>query len=585
MTARMEYTEEQIREKIRSNVNRSEINRAVFHQNRIRFHVTERVTEECTQPLLDFFAFVDNILPHDKAKTFKTLFRYPLCTNTVTAVCFDKLSRIFDGRNVVFSYRFASPDIAQDWDDYRKEGLGEPLVWSTKGWEFFKTEINSVLVVDMPEEQEPGDRYPRPYFYWLPVADVMAYEANPDDGVMQWLAYRQEGKRIAVIDGASYRMFRERDGNIGELLSESRHDLGYCPARFFWDEKISLDHPDIKKSPLTKELEALDWLLFFSISKRNLDLFGSYPILSGYEQECDFSNAENGDYCDGGFLRDRQGHYLFDASGTLLPCPKCGSKRIVGAGSFIEIPVPKDGDADLRNPVQMLEVDRGSLDYNVDEEKRLRTDIITAVVGTNEEITTRDALNEQQVKANFESQTTVLRRIKRGFEQAQKFVDDTVCRLRYGEAFLSSVIDYGTEFYLYDADELRERYASAKANGATESELDALQERIIDTEYRNDPLRRDRMKQLAEIEEYRHLSRAEVSALHDKGLIDAEDLLVKLDFPGFISRFETENGDIAEFGSAIDHGKKITIIKEKLKEYARERLSKKRPAAPDGGAV
>lgn len=581
----MEYTEEQIREKIRSNVNRSEINRALFHQNRIRFHVTERVTEECTQPLLDFFAFVDNILPHDKAKTFKTLFRYPLCTNKVTAACFDKLSRIFDGRNVVFSYQFASPDIAQDWADYRKDELGEPSVWSTKGWEFFKTEINSVLVVDMPEEQEPGDRYPRPYFYWLPVADVMAYEANPDDGVMQWLAYRQEGKRIAVIDGASYRMFRERDGNIGELLSESRHDLGYCPARFFWDEKISLDHPDIKKSPLTKELEALDWLLFFSISKRNLDLFGSYPILSGYEQECDFSNSENGDYCDGGFLRDRQGHYLFDASGTLLPCPKCGSKRIVGAGSFIEIPVPKDGDADLRNPVQMLEVDRGSLDYNVDEEKRLRTDIITDVVGTNEEITTRDALNEQQVKANFESQTTVLRRIKRGFELAQKFTDDTVCRLRYGEAFLSSVIDYGTEFYLYDADELRERYASAKANGATESELDALQERIIDTEYRNDPLRRNRMKQLSEIEEYRHLSRAEVSALHDKGLIDAEDLLVKLDFPGFISRFETENGDITEFGSAIDYGKKITIIKEKLKEYARERLSKKRPAAPDGGAV
>lgn len=585
MTARMEYTEEQIREKIRSNVNRSEINRALFHQNRIRFHVTERVTEECTQPLLDFFAFVDNILPHDKAKTFKTLFRYPLCTNKVTAACFDKLSRIFDGRNVVFSYRFASPDIAQDWADYRKDGLGEPSVWSTKGWEFFKTEINSVLVVDMPEEQEPGDRYPRPYFYWLPVADVMAYEANPDDGVMQWLAYRQEGKRIAVIDGASYRMFRERDGNIGELLWENRHDLGYCPARFFWDESISIDHPDVKKSPLTKELEALDWLLFFSISKRNLDLFGSYPILSGYEQECDYSNSENGDYCDGGFLRDRQGHYLFDASGTLLPCPKCGSKRIVGAGSFIEIPVPKDGDADLRNPVQMLEVDRGSLDYNVDEEKRLRTDIITDVVGTNEEITTRDALNEQQVKANFESQTTVLRRIKLGFELAQKFVDDTVCRLRYGEAFLSSAIDYGTEFYLYDADELRERYASAKANGATESELDALQERIIDTEYRNDPLRRNRMKQLAEIEEYRHLSRAEVSALHDKGLIDAEDLLVKLDFPGFISRFETENGDITEFGSAIDHGKKITIIKEKLKEYARERLSKKRPAAPDGGAV
>ena len=61
----------------------------------------------------------------------------------------------------------------------------------------------------------------------------------------------------------------------------------------------------------------------------------------------------------------------------------------------------------------------------------MRTNIITAEVGTNEEITTREALNEQQIKANFESQSTVLNRVKKGFEAAQKFVDETVCRLRY----------------------------------------------------------------------------------------------------------------------------------------------------------
>lgn len=39
-------------------------------------------------------AFVSNLLPHDKFKMFKTLFRYPVKTNEVTGVCFDKLSRI-----------------------------------------------------------------------------------------------------------------------------------------------------------------------------------------------------------------------------------------------------------------------------------------------------------------------------------------------------------------------------------------------------------------------------------------------------------------------------------------------------------
>lgn len=106
---------------------------------------------------------------------------------------------------------------------------------------------------------------------------------------------------------------------------------------------------------------------------------------------------------------------------------------------FVEIPVP-DGDKqpDLRNPVQMLTVDRNSLDYNVAEEERLRNNIITSIVGTNEEITTRDALNEQQIKANFESQSTILNRVKKGFEAAQQFVDETVCRLRYGNLFVSA---------------------------------------------------------------------------------------------------------------------------------------------------
>ena len=240
---------------------------------------------------------------------------------------------------------------------------------------------------------------------------------------------------------------------------------------------------------------------------------GAYPILSGYEQRCDFTNAENGDYCDGGFLRDKQGHYRLDMAGLLMRCPKCGNKRIIGAGSFVEIPVPnaEENQPDLRNPVQILNVDRNALDYNVEEQKRLREEIITAVVGQDEIVTNRDAFNEQQVQANFESVTTVLNRTKKGFEAAQQWVDETICRLRYGKYFISAKINYGTEFYLYSTDELRKRYKAAKDAGASESELDMMQNQILETEYRNDPTQLRRMLILAELEPFRHLSRVEVS--------------------------------------------------------------------------
>lgn len=557
-----------IRKRIAEPRNRATLSRAIFQQNRLRFHVQTAVTPYVTQPITDFLAFVSNLIPHDKFKIFKTMFRYPVKTNEITGICFDKLSRIFDGRNPAFNYQFTNTELRDDWEDYRQNRLGEPLVWATKGWEYFKTEINSVLVVDVPAEQR--GELPEPYFYWLPIASVISYEADPDTGVMRWIIFRQDGNRIAVIDDESYRVFRNDHDNIGELLVENRHSLGYCPARFFWNEPLSLADPDVKASPLSKELESLDWYLFFHLSKRQLDLFGSYPIYSGYEKDCDYSNEESGDYCDGGYLKDRQGHYKLDASGLLMRCPKCGDKRIVGAGTFVEVPVPSEKVPDMRNPVQILTVDRNSLDYNVAEEERLRTEIITAVVGTNEEITTRDALNEQQIRANFESQSTVLNRVKKGFEEAQQFVDETVCRLRYGGEFISAKINLGTEFYLLDPTQLRERYRTAKESGASEAELDALQQQIVETEYRNDPTQRQRMLLLAELEPYRHLTRAEATDLYSKGMITEDDLRIKLDFANFVRRFERENTNILEFGSAIPFARKIEIITNKFKEYARE---------------
>ena len=576
----MPYDINKIRKEVKENRRSGELNRAKLHQLRIKFHTVKRVTTfgspYVSIPLTQWLSMVENILPHDKFVLFKALFRYPVKTNEITDVCFDKLSRIFDGRNPAFNYQFANSEQRNDWENYRQTKLNEPEVWQTKGWEFFKTEINSVLVVDVPKEQT--SELPEPYFYWLPIDDVITYKANPTTGQMDFIVFRRRD-RIVVLDDGFYRVWKDEKhtGQIDVIPEiEVPHDLGYCPARFFWNEPLSLEDPDVKASPLSAVLESLDWFEFFHISKRQLDLFGAYPILSGYEQSCDFTNAENGDYCDGGFLRDKQGHYKLDMSGLLMRCPKCGNKRIIGAGSFVEIPVPnaEAGQPDLKNPVQMLTVDRAALDYNVDEEKRLRDEIITAVVGQDEIVTDRDAFNEQQVRANFESVTTVLNRIKKGFEAAQQWVDETICRLRYGRYFISAKINYGTEFYLYSPDELRNRYKAAKEAGASESELDMLQNRIVETEYRNDPTQMRRMLLMAELEPYRHLSRSEVVDLYGRNLISETDMRIKLNFSNFVRRFERENMNILEFGNAIAFDKKIAAIYEAFARYAEEQKAK-----------
>lgn len=567
-----------INKEIREQRNATSLTTARIHQNRVKFHTEKRITaynsvSVCAQAT-EFLNWVQNLLPRDKFELFKQMFRYPVPTNEITGVCFDKLSRIFDGRNPVNDAQFVNTDLRDDWERYRTNYLKEPKVWQTKGWEYFKTEINSILVVDMADEQTTD--FPEPYFYWLTIDRVIAYDADPDTGVMRWLIFRDKD-RIVVIDDYSYRVWPMKNGAIKiETLPEYEHPhgLNYCPARFFWNESIDLHQPNVKASPITGQLEKLDWVLFFEESKRILDLYGAYPILSGYEPNCDYSNAENGDYCDGGFLRNKDGHYKLDMAGILCRCPKCGNRRTVGPGSFVEIPVPRNDESnpqpDLRNPVQMLTVDRDALDYNTGEVQRLKSEIINAVVGQTEEITTRDAVNEQQIQAIFESQATILSRIKAGFEAAQQWVDDTVCRLRYGNYFVSSYINYGTDFFISTASELRAKYKTAKEAGASESELDAMQQQIIDTEYRNNPSAQRRMKLLFELEPYPHLTATELREMQANGTIPVDELRIKLNFSNFVRRFERENTNILEFGDAIPYDQKVTKIKSELIRYAKE---------------
>ena len=83
---------------------------------------------------------------------------------------------------------------------------------------------------------------------------------------------------------------------------------------------------------------------------------------------------------------------------------------------------------------------------------------------------------------------------------------------------------------------------------------------------------RQRMLVLGDLEPYRHLSRKEVMELQGKGIATIEDVIIKLNFPDFIRRFERENMDVVEFGSDADYDKKIQAVSERLKAYAQEKV-------------
>lgn len=563
----------QIKQILQKPSKRQVIQKAVNMQRRLRFHTeTNIAVSDINQPTTVFLDWVRQLLPKDKFNIFLHLFKFPLHTPAVVEDVYRELERVFYSRNSSSSYQFTDSELAEDWSQYKKNNLNEPEVWKTTGWKRMQVSPNSILVVDLPQVQT--SLRPEPYFYWLEIDAVIDCQTfRLDENQFEWLIFKQPEHRIAVFDDTSIRVYQLNEKNeIQSLISEAKHDLGYCPARFFWSTQLNEKNKDLKKNPITKELSNLDWYLFFSISKQHLDLYAPYPIYSAYEADCNFENNETGDYCDGGFLRNAKGEYKILNDGTLEKCPCCSKKRIAGPGSFLEVPIPNqsEGVADMRNPVQITTIDKDSLDYNVNECARLKNEIVISVVGSGGTVSEKEAINETQVTANFESKTSVLNALKTNFELAQKFVEDTVCKLRYGGAFISSSVNWGTEFYVFTVTELYSKYKQAKDNGASNSELDAISQQILEVEYRNNPLVLQRMLILKQLEPYPHKTLDEVLKLYEKKLIDEKLVKLKINFSTLVDKFERENINIIEFASNKSLREKIDIITNKLLEYVTE---------------
>lgn len=563
----------QIKQILLKPTKRQVIQKAVKMQRRLRFHTeTNIAVSDANQPTTEFLDWVRTLLPKDKYNIFLQLFKFPLSTPAVVEDVYRELERVFYSRNSSSAYQFTDSELAEDWANYKKNNLKEPEIWKTVAWKRMQVSPNSILVIDLPRQQ--SSYRPEPYFYWLEIDNVVDYKTKEcDENEFEWLVFRQPENQIAVFDDTYIRVYQLNEKNeIQSLVSEAVHDLGYCPARFFWSTQLNESNKELKKNPITKELAHLDWYLFFALSKRHLDLYAPYPIYSAYEADCNFENNETGDYCDGGFLRNSKGEYKILRDGTVERCPCCSEKRIAGPGSFLEVPIPNqaEGVSDMRNPVQITTIDKNSLDYNVDECTRLKNDIIISVVGTGGTVSEKEAINETQVAANFESKTSVLIALKTNFELAQKFIEDTICKLRYGDAFISSSINWGTEFYVFTVAELYAKYKQAKDNGASNSELDAISQQILEVEYRNNPLVLQRMLILKQIEPYPHKTLDEVIQLFEKNLLREDLVKLKINFSSYIDRFERENINIIEFASSKPLRDKVDIITKKLLEYVKE---------------
>ncbi len=531
-----------------------------------------------------------NILPKDKAETFVNLMTWPLPTVPTVSKAFKELAKVHDGQNKVLEFFFKDEELEQDFNEYR-ELIQERSFWNNDGWNVVKHRINSVLAIDLEAVQ---DGRPSPKQFLIRIENVHSI-LNTPDGRCEYLIWKAlptlEDKQngitsIAFIyDDNSYRkavLFQNK--KFFEIVDNVPHDLGYTPAKQFWNEKLDTSLIK-KKAPHSDELGNLDWLLFQTGTERHLSLYAGFPIITAYSEECNYK-SEDGFACDGGWINSvisplhEGGEERINSS----PCPICETRKLIGAGSIKEVPAPQEKeDHTLMPAVNVTEGDVNSLKWFEESTDSLRKRFIEAVVGIGGEPTNNQAQNEKQITGSFESKQQILLDIAQNYEIITKFTLDTIGLLRYGkDQYQGSAVSYGTKFFLQTEEQLLLNYDQAKKDGLPNYMLEQNRESILQKKFKNDPTMMARVSLLDLLEPYPDYS---IDQLTGWDFIVREKKALKAYFNDYIKRFEIENGDIVKWMSEIPLEIKVAKINDILMGYLKEEIPDEPEPEPAPGFI
>lgn len=569
----MELSSTQILELLKSPKNKAGIQKAIDHEDHLRFHadiVFNRVVDEKGMPVANmadvpyyqkYIQWVSGILTaSDKMEQFQKLLTFPLRTNELVDDIADEYVKVFDAQDSFFIPGLSKPELESDFLNYL-DSIDEKDFWKGDAFKAMMSSISSIMIVDLSPRQL--SQQPEPYFYLLDIRSVHDIKIG-SKGNIEYILFSNSENNFTVLDSAYYRVYTKQEGGTFALQIENPHDLGYCPARFFWSDEINKKNPEIKHSPISALLTRLDWYLFFETAKESLDIYAAYPIYWAYSSKCDYKTS-NGDECQNGLINVWDEKTEKD---IVVKCPVCESKRIVGPGSLIEKPIPR-GEIKLEGaPAGIIGIDKDSLEYNVNEAERLKAQIIAAATGKNKLIS-KEAVNEDQVASQFESQTNVLRWIADNYAKAHRWIWDTVGRLRYGDSYVGSSISYGSQFYLQTMEDAVNDFKEGKESGLPGYLLISKISAIEHLTSKNNPKEKQRIDILKHLEPYPFLTLKECK---ESGfdVIDKIGYITKANFANFVSKFEQEYGSIVDAGSAFDFSKRINLIQEVLKGYAKE---------------
>jgi len=537
-------------ELIKSPKNKNRINTASDLEKRIKLHTVG--TQDHTTSFADWLNKIKSYIDPTKYEIFEKLVGDPVPTLSLTETIFDELSKIYEASNPSEKFTFtADTELnASKFSNYFKHND----FFKKEYYNQLKTSPNSFIIVDTKLELST-DNEQQPIVYFVDITSVIDVDVDREGNVSYILFYADKN-RIVGIDETNYYVYTNIDRNWTlEQGFPSPHELvdavgnPMTPAFMLYPNFLNASDNVVVNSPLTKSLGNLEWLLFYSVSKRHLDSYASFPIYVTFEEDCTYKTS-SGEMCEDGYVKDYSD--ITEGTYSLVPCPQCSKNKAIGAGSTIKVKAPQEqGDPNNLDAVRVIPAEKDSITYVTDEKTRLEQEIYYSILGKTSQPLETFSQSVSQLDLSTESRKAVLIRTKEIVEKVHQKVVYTMCKLMFGDRFTNFYKNYGDNYFLTTPEQEAKKYADLKNSGAPESMLHATLSRLIATTYKTSPHISLLQEVYLEVEPHQTKSVEQVQKLFGAGLISRKDTIAKVYFTDFIEKYESENSVLV---GAIENG-------------------------------
>lgn len=559
----------------------SDLEDAQREELRAKFH-TEAFSPSASVARQDFLTWVGNLIDPTKLKVFEHLMVNPIATIDVSESIFNEVNKVLDAQDRYIGHQFVNEDQRKDFRKYL-QSINESAFWNSAVMMAIKNSYHSFIIVDLPTESPDGEaneeytlkKLPKPYCYLLPIENVIHVDFDKVDREVEYIFFKDTcNENLAYLfDDLYLRTFQLDDKREWKLVNEITHDLGYTPAKQLWDVPLRNGSNIRKRGLLTNSLGNLDKLLFKIVSESHVELYAEYPIMSMFEEKCDYVH-DTGATCENGKILHSMKEGLAGSPSlpTYIACPRCnGAKKSLGAGTIFEAPaMAKSDDPNLIDGVHFVSMPVENLKWIAEKVSTLKNELTYSIIGVVDEVS-GVAINKDQVASQYESRQNVLMLVKSNLEKAHQWTHETLAKYRYGKAFISATVNYGSKFFLQTVAQLNDAYKLSRESGIPAFELANQRIQMYETKYRSNPELLQRIRILMAIEPFQDYTIEQIKSFTS---VDPEWIALKLNFDNYVQQFEREYTNVVNFMPNADFGEKISIITEILLGYVRIGLQK-----------